>query len=43
MGEENLGSYPVLLVVIILVCVVAFILLLVISDGLLSIPSLGLV
>ncbi len=41
MGDENLGSYPVLLIVIILVCVLAFLVLLVISDGLLSIPSLG--
>ncbi len=42
MGDENLGSYPVLLVVITLACIIAFLILLVISDGLLSIPSLGL-
>ena len=41
MGDENLGSYPVLLVVIILVCVIAFMILLVISDGLLKIPVFG--
>ncbi len=38
MGEENLGSYPVLLIVIILVCIIAFLVLLVISNELLNIP-----
>ncbi len=41
MGDENLGSYPILLVVIILVCVIAFLILLVISDSLLKIPVFG--